>query len=59
MSFGTKYRILGRLSKFFKDCLPQNLLGPLLNTLSHLSCHLSGVSILFSVLQMIACARQI
>ena len=23
-------------SKFFKGCLPQNLLGPLLNTLSHL-----------------------
>ena len=22
------------LSKFFKSCLPQNLLGPLLNTLS-------------------------
>ena len=25
-----------RLSKFFKGCLPQNLLGPLLNTLSHI-----------------------
>ena len=25
-----------RLSKFFKGCLPQNLLSPLLNTLSHL-----------------------
>ena len=24
------------LSKFFKDCLPQNLLSPLLNTLSHI-----------------------
>ena len=23
------------LSKFFKGCLPQDLLGPLLNTLSH------------------------
>ena len=26
------------LSKFFKDCLPQNLLSPLLNTLSRLHC---------------------
>ena len=24
-------------SKFFKGCLPQTLLGPLLNTLSHMS----------------------
>ena len=26
-------------SKFFKGCLPQNLLSPLLNTLSHLDLH--------------------
>ena len=24
------------LSKFFKDCLPQNVLSPLMNTLSHI-----------------------
>ena len=33
--FGTKVFKSGQ-SKFFKGCFPQNLLGPLLNTLSHL-----------------------
>ena len=28
------------LSKFFKGCLPQNLLSPLLNTLSRMQCNI-------------------
>ena len=47
MSFGTKYfksrlskfcgrQPLKKLTNFFKGCLPQNLLSPLLNTFSHL-----------------------
>ena len=32
------------LSKFFKGCLPQNLLSPLLNTLSHLNVRSKGGS---------------
>ena len=33
--FGTKYSRMDQV-KFFKGCLPQVLLGPFLNTLSHL-----------------------
>ena len=33
--YGAKYSRLDRV-KFFKDCLPQTLLGSLLNTLSHI-----------------------
>ena len=33
--FGTKYSIMDQVT-FFKGCLPQILLGPFLNTLSHL-----------------------
>ena len=42
-SYGTKYSrmdqikfVEGTLYKFFKGCLPQILLGPFLNTLSHI-----------------------
>ena len=33
--YGTKYSRVEQV-KFFKSCLPQILLGPLLNTLSHI-----------------------
>ena len=29
--------------KFFKDCIPQTLLGPLLNALLHISMFLTGI----------------
>ena len=34
-SFGAKYSRMERVT-FFKDCLPEILLGPFLNTLPHL-----------------------
>ena len=34
--YGAKYSIMDRV-KFFKGCLPQTLLGPLLNTLTYIS----------------------
>ena len=33
--------------KFFKGCLPQNLLSPLLSTLSHLEPYYSGPILVF------------
>ena len=41
--------VLGRVYpfKFFKGCLPQILLGPLLNTFSHI-CYISQNSVSFS-----------
>ena len=35
ISYGTKYSRVDQV-KFFKDCLPKILLGPLLNTVSHI-----------------------
>ena len=37
-SYETKYSRMDQV-KFFKGCLPQMLLGPFLNTLSHLKLH--------------------
>ena len=35
ITYGSKHQRIDQV-KFFKGCLPQNLLGPFLNTLSHL-----------------------
>ena len=42
------------LSKFFKDCLPQNLLSPLLNTLSQLSLRLINTGLVSSRVSLIS-----
>ena len=63
MSNGKVFRIISHrriwdkvfkseLSKFFKSCLPQNLLCPLLNTLSHLElCQVSVTEVLINAVR--------